>query len=166
MFTGMYMLNLRVFEFKKLLFFSVLTLISTKLTTTIYIFIHNSMVTKQWAYSLVFRNQNIDKTINNLLSPLVFAPIVETIVFCVFISYLCKKVNLTGGYFILISAVLFGSYHLFQVGSGWYRFTFTFFAGVIFAYCYYKQEKKHGINIAFLFTICVHSLSNALNAFI
>ncbi|ARD46416.1 CPBP family intramembrane glutamic endopeptidase [Colwellia sp. PAMC 21821] len=160
------MVNFKVFELKKLLFFSVLTLFSTKLITTLYIFIHNSMVTKQWSYSLVFRNQNIDKTIDNLLSPLVFSPIFETIGFCVIISYLCKKIKITGLYFVLISAALFGSYHLIQVGSGWYRFTFTFFAGVVFAYCYYKQEKKHGINIAFIFTTLVHSLSNALNAFI
>jgi membrane protease YdiL (CAAX protease family) len=160
------MVSLRVFEFQKVLFFSALTLFSTKLITTLYIFIHNSIESKKWAYALVFRNQNIDKTISNLLSPLVFAPVIETLIFCVFISSLCKKINLTGIYFVLISAVLFGSYHLFQVGSGWYRFTFTFFAGVIFAYCYYKQEKKHDINIALIFTTCVHSLSNALNAFI
>jgi membrane protease YdiL (CAAX protease family) len=160
------MVNLRVLELKQLLFYAVLTFFSTKLITFLYIYIHNSIESNQWGYSLLFRNQNIEKTLGNLLSPLVLAPVFETLVFCVLISFLCKKIKITGKYFIFISAILFGVYHLLQVGSGWYRFSFTFFAGIIFAYCYYKQEKKYGENIAFIFTLCVHSFSNALSAFI
>lgn len=160
------MLNLKNLKLKELLFYAFLIFFSTKLITVFYIFIHNISASTPWSYALIFSNQDINKTINILLSPLIFAPLFETLIFCVLINYLCQKVKLRGHYFIIISAVLFALFHLLQENSAWYRFSFTFIAGIILAYCYEKKIDKYGKDHAFIFTAFIHSFSNAFTVFI
>ncbi|WP_448546455.1 CPBP family glutamic-type intramembrane protease [Thalassotalea fusca] len=160
------MLNYRGILIKELPFYALLAFITTKIIKASYIFIHNTMVSEQWSYSLVFRNQNVIKNLETLISPIIFAPLFETLIFCVIVFRICKKVKITNYYFILISALLFSSYHLFREGAGWYTLTYTFVVGLILAHCYNKQHKKYGENKAYIFTSIVHSISNGLIAHI
>ena len=160
------MLNYRYLFLKELPFFGLLAFLATKIITVFYIFIHNLMVVEQWPYSLVFRNQNIAKNLENLISPIILAPLFETLIFCVIVSRFCKKLKITAYYFIFISSALFATYHLLGAGKGWYTFSYTFVVGVIFAYFYNKQNEKYGENLAYFYTALVHSISNGLSAYI
>jgi membrane protease YdiL (CAAX protease family) len=147
-------------------FYAVLVFLTTKFITTLYILIHNTMESEQWSYSLIFRNQNIVKNFENILSPIILSPLFETLFFCVLLYRLCKKIKITNVYFIFVSGAVFGAYHLLKDSSGWYTFSYTFVAGLVFAYCYNKQNNKHGENKAYIFTSFVHALGNGLNIYI
>jgi hypothetical protein len=153
--------------FKEVFAYGMLCYFSTKVVKAIYIFAHNINEEKQWSYSLLFRNFHIDKSINDLISPIIFAPIIETLVFCTLIFFICKKIKLPGWLFILISAAIFSPYHLFREGSGSYTLMYTFVVGLILAHNYNRQyirTKSH--DKAFITTFFVHSISNLLSAYL
>ena len=151
------------FFIKELPLFAFLNYILAKFVTVVFIFIHNQLETKQWSYALLWRNLHIEKNLNNLISPLLMAPLLETLVFCVIIWRLCQKFRCNGFVFIMISASLFSPYHLFGDGKGIYTLVYTFVGGCIFAYVYQQKIQKYKEDTAFICTALVHSLSNFLS---
>jgi len=159
--------NLRFGIFKEMFSYGLLCYLSTKIIKAIYIFTHNIYEDKQWSYSLLFRNFHIDKNVNNLVSPIIYAPVIETLIFCTFIFFICKKIKLSGWPFILISAAIFSPYHLFRDGSGSLTLMYTFAVGLILAHNYNKQYIRTKLHKkAFATTVFAHSFSNLLTVYL
>lgn len=154
------------FFFRELPFFSVLAYVLMKLITFFYIYAHNYYQVEQWPYALLWRNQDIEKSFMLLLSPLLLAPVIETLFFCVGIWHLCQKLRLHRFFFIISSAGVFGAYHLFGEGKGIYTFMYTFAGGCVFAYVFQQKIQQHKEMTAFICVVLVHALANFLSVMI
>ncbi|NQZ23254.1 MAG: CPBP family intramembrane metalloprotease [Colwellia sp.] len=161
------MLKLRFTILKDVLFYGILCYLSTKVIKALYIFTHNFFEEKHWSYSLLFRNFHIDKNINNLMSPIIYAPVIETLIFCTLIFFVCKKVKLLGWPFILVSAALFSPYHLVRDGAGSLTLMYTFSGGLIFAHLYNRQYIRTKLqSYAYFSTVLAHSISNLFTVYL
>lgn len=151
----------------EILRFSLLSFVSVKLITFLYVLAHNLIEKEQWSYWSVFPNFHIEKTWNMLFSPLIATPIFETLFFCSLLFKFCSKFRLPNYAFILFSAMLFATFHLLKDGAGIYTLAYTFIAGSIFAYFYNKQcTLSKSEDKAFILTSVVHVAYNLLVMYI
>tara|TARA_Y100000296_G_scaffold35395_1_gene41024 strand:+ start:239 stop:724 length:486 start_codon:yes stop_codon:yes gene_type:complete len=151
----------------EVLIFSVLSFIATKAITLFYIALHNNFEEEQWSYSLIFRNMHIEKTWSMLVSPVILAPIIETLVFCVLLFKVSARLRFHGYVFVFLSASLFAPYHLTRDGAGEYTLAYTFIGGLIFASFYLRRIKYSGSEMkAFALTSMVHAIYNLLVTYI
>jgi len=161
------MLNERLSIVKEILLYGVFCYLSTKVIKAFYIFTHNLFEEKHWSYWLLFRNFHIDKNVNNLVSPIFYAPVIETFVFCTLIFLICKKAKLLGWPFILISAALFSPYHLIRDGAGSLTLMYTFSVGLILAHLYNRQYMRTKMQpYAYISTVLAHAISNLFTVYL
>ena len=151
----------------EVLIFSLLSFISTKTVTLLYIALHNHFEEEQWPYSLIFQNMHIEKTWSALVTPVVLAPIFETLVFCALLFEICTKLKFHRNIFVFLSAFLFAPYHLFREGAAEYTLAYTFTAGLILAIFFVRRIKESGNeDRAFILTSLVHVNHNLLVSYI
>lgn len=149
------------------LIFSFLSFAAAKTIKLFYITLHNHLEQDQWSYWLAFRNWDIEKTWPMLVSPILLAPIFETLIFCVVLYRICAKLKLHGYGFVLLSAVIFALFHFIREGAGIYTLVYSFTGGSIFALFYVRQLKHSGNESkTFVLTSLVHAICNLMLAFI
>ena len=139
-----------------------------KLLLVGYIFIHNMRNVEQGYYHIFFNNSSIELSLGTLISPLILAPLFETLFFCVLLYRFFKWLNPRNFFilFIISSACMFSIFHLINEGPRVFTILYTLLGGIIFAHCYKTQYVKYGENKAYLSTSIVHSLANILNILI
>ena len=121
--------------------FSIIAYIVVKILSVAYIFAHNIFEPEQWPYTYIWSMYGVEVT--DYFSPLIFGPVVETIVFCVMLSYLLAKYFQSKWVFILFSASTIAPYHLIASDSGSFTLMYTFSLGLLFAFIFWKYKQKY-----------------------
>lgn len=89
---------------------------------------------------------------------IIFAPIVETIIFQYLAFYFLNNILKIKNNVIIIfiMSLLFGIAHHYN----WIYVVMTFFSGAILNYCFVFFNKEKGLRFSFFITILLHSLYN------
>ena len=96
----------------------------------------------------------------HLLYLVFFSPILETLIFCVFIYSVCQRITENKYIFILCSTLTFSRFHLVKEGHIGFILLYTSFGGLLFSYNYQKQIRRYGKSIAIGTTLFIHAAAN------
>lgn len=106
----------------------------------------------------IINYESITSTIETFFSSVIFAPILETIIFQMFIYWgvgkLISQKRYFLGFYLISSSLLFGISHYYTI----LYFLYSTCGGLIFAYCYYIIKKQGGN--AFVMTSLMHATFN------
>ena len=151
---------------KKAISYAALAFIFGQIYKALIIILHNLLEEKKWPLIEYMTPFSVEFTFSYMDSPLLYAPLFETGIFCYLLYRIYSKFKLQQWLifrqwgFILPSAFLFSLLHLIEPGTGFYKFGDTFLAGLFLAHLFLTTVKTHNIDIAFWTTTLAHSTIN------
>lgn len=85
----------------------------------------------------------------------IVAPLIETLLFQYLVIEICKTIKMRLRYCCFISAIIFASFHLYNV----FYFLYTFAGGLLFAFLYLRGKNQKN---AILLPLVAHTLYNGI----
>lgn len=147
---------------KNILIYTLSIYLCVKLYKLVYIYINDiSNSYNKTYFDLIFPGININ-SITQALSHIVFAPIIETLIFITLVfAVLVNKIH-KNIFVVMSSSILFASFHL---SINLYTFGYTLLGGFILATYYSKKLKTYGRDVTTLHVVIIHSIYNTISIF-
>ncbi|WP_206483436.1 CPBP family glutamic-type intramembrane protease [Thalassotalea sp. G2M2-11] len=140
-------------------------LVLIKVTCSIgFIFYHNMTQSAVLNYSLIFTvNDNSNYALAQLLKALITSPVIETLLYFHFTYWLINKFKIPPKFYIVLSALLFSSAHMWNIAeSSLYTFFLTSLGGLVFSFNYHRQYSTINQDAALASTTFIHMLANGI----